>query len=378
MRVMKCLICWLVVGFGNLLSSDAFATLTETIGTRQSGNSEFDLRCPSNDGVILITSIEVTYGENGLQRVRLTCRKTDANGNWQEVSNGDPNILTMTNWGGATSSPGTAAMIACSDDKFVTSFNAYVVGPPQFSRLVRLRVVCSEVTFFGQSRPGTTESHEVGVGARPQLGNLGNWSDKTRRCPMASSANGIKGTFSSQAITVLGLRCIEPNRLTFAGLARTFRHSRCVNCHNHLQREDGVPLSVEEGGIVRYKHSSPLNASCNACHQIPGWRMPALDKNMSFLGHVSRLLCRKALDFNSTTEPRKVFEHLREDPLVLWAVGDGTVGDQTVGGDNFVRLPKAEPFDTEAWRKAVTAWENDLFHPTNPNPDTCSGDIGHL
>jgi hypothetical protein len=138
-------------------------------------------------------------------------------------------------------------------------------------------------------------------------------------------------------------------------LAPTFRHARCETCHavaaTNFQRVNDDPP-----GVLPASHPI-VNATtdCTACHTSallpptgtidPGWQSapPAFD----FRGQDDASLCNMASQEVSGHTP---FEHMTEDRLVLWAVGDGRVPFSATP------LPTAPPNDIEQWRALIQQW----------------------
>jgi hypothetical protein len=90
--------------------------------------------------------------------------------------------------------------------------------------------------------------------------------------------------------------------------------------------------------------------------------------DMRFDGKSDAQLCQLALN-----HPNK-FNHLRDDQLVLWAVGSGVVPElDQVTPQITKQLPKAPPFDIQTWKNGVTAWQRDVegATPSQANPDPC-------
>lgn len=147
-----------------------------------------------------------------------------------------------------------------------------------------------------------------------------------------------------------------PGRITFAELAPTFRHPRCVNCHavsaGGFTPGEGLPGSHPEVSPAMNAAQNPSDG-CGSCHtdQLtsfvgnidPGWRSPPPD--LDFDGRSNSQLCDMARQPISGHSP---LEHMTEDRLILWAVGVGRVP----GGV----LPTAPPNDIEAWRSLVELW----------------------
>ncbi|TVQ41681.1 MAG: hypothetical protein EA370_01405 [Wenzhouxiangella sp.] len=138
-------------------------------------------------------------------------------------------------------------------------------------------------------------------------------------------------------------------------LAPSFQHPRCMTCHA-VAATDFQRVNDDPPGVLPASHPV-VNAStnCVSCHTSallpptgtidPGWQSaPAA---MDFRGLDEAALCSMASQSVSGHSP---LEHMTEDRLVLWAVGDGRV---PFGNPD---LPTAPPHDIEAWRALVTEW----------------------
>ncbi len=113
-------------------------------------------------------------------------------------------------------------------------------------------------------------------------------------------------------------------------------HPRCMNCHTTV----GWPTQSDD----RHRHMfnvlrgadgrGPMGMKCTTCHQdknqvtanVPGakdWHMAPL--SMGWTGLTGSLLCKALLDpaKNGGRAGEKVIEHMRADPLVLWAWSPG-------------------------------------------------------
>ena len=122
----------------------------------------------------------------------------------------------------------------------------------------------------------------------------------------------------------------------FADVAKVLTHPRCMNCHTTT----GWPTVGDDS------HRHPFNVArgtddrgaaglhCATCHQdenqdtanIPGakdWHMASL--TMAWTGLSPGALCRALLDpkRNGGRTGDKVIDHMRADPLVLWAWAPG-------------------------------------------------------
>jgi len=137
-------------------------------------------------------------------------------------------------------------------------------------------------------------------------------------------------------------------------LAPTFRHPRCTTCHavaaTDFQRVNDTPP-----GVLPAAHPVVSAATdCTGCHSNailptegtidPGWQSAPIA--FDFRDRTDAELCAMASQPVSGHPP---LEHMSEDKLVLWAVGDGRL---PFGGT----LPTAPPNDIQAWRTRVQQW----------------------
>ena len=140
------------------------------------------------------------------------------------------------------------------------------------------------------------------------------------------------------ALTVVGVRADTPkppesaSTLAFRDMVKVLNHPRCMNCHTTVnwptQGDDqhrhtfNISRGADGGG--------PQGMRCTTCHQaknqdsmgIPGapnWHMAPLA--MGWTGLTPGALCRLLLDpaKNGGRSGAKVIDHLKADPLVLWA-----------------------------------------------------------
>ena len=138
-------------------------------------------------------------------------------------------------------------------------------------------------------------------------------------------------------------------------MAPTFQHPRCMTCHA-VEATNFQRVNDDPPGVLPASHPVvDASTNCTTCHSSsllpptgtidPGWQSaPAA---MDFRGLDEATLCSMASQPVSGHSP---LEHMTEDRLVLWAVGDGRVpfGNPV--------LPTAPPNDIEAWRALVTEW----------------------
>jgi hypothetical protein len=129
---------------------------------------------------------------------------------------------------------------------------------------------------------------------------------------------------------------------TFLGrrrdLGRTFLHPRCTTCHGFH-----VPNANGQNHINDGRAAQP----CSNCHTIPGWHAPpaSFDLASKSLGEI----CDFVKD-HVNNDPVLMANHLKGDPLILWAVGDAVLfGTLRPGG-------KAPPGDLDIWFDRIDRW----------------------
>jgi hypothetical protein len=192
------------------------------------------------------------------------------------------------------------------------------------------------------------------------IANCATYPEKGRRCGPSA--------FRS-------LSAPQPFAVSFsANLAPTLRHARCVNCHavraDNYQRDSA---SNPPGGLpsihplpppppppnpppANWSASLEASEACANCHSIdllpaegdinPGWHTPASTRD--FRNKTNDQLCQLARAFASPATSAR--EHLSEDKLILWAVGDGRVPGET-------KKLTAPPHSIQGWRLIVFMWE---------------------
>jgi hypothetical protein len=172
------------------------------------------------------------------------------------------------------------------------------------------------------------------------------------------------------------LNAPQPMAVSFsANLAPTFRHARCVNCH--AVRADNYQLdspSNPPGGLPSNHPVAPTasgiwtpalenSGACATCHITigresllpedgsinPGWHTPepGLAPGTDFRNKTDADLCVLAKRAVATAQNAQ--EHLSEDKLILWAVGDGRVPGGT-------RKLTAPPHSIQGWQLIVEMW----------------------
>lgn len=178
------------------------------------------------------------------------------------------------------------------------------------------------------------------------VGTCHNFSNKGRRC-------------TSRYTTWRTMRIAN-----FFGVAMApaFRHARCVNCHavvpdgfaNDPQTDGngGLPFGHFSANATMNNQSQQDGQGCRSCHRDnllptqgninPGWHAPS---GMDFRGKSDAQLCQMAKAFPSAGA---AFQHLNQDKLILWAVGDG----RTPGGPQ----PIAPPGSILNWQRLIYSW----------------------
>ncbi len=141
-------------------------------------------------------------------------------------------------------------------------------------------------------------------------------------------------------------------------LAVTFRHPRCVTCHA-VAATDFRRVNDEPPGVLPASHPI-VNAGtdCVACHTSallpgtgkidPGWQ--SAPAHLDFRNLDDATLCNMASQPVSGHGP---LDHMTQDRLVLWAVGDGRVPFGNPA------LPLAPPQDIPTWQQLVAEWVAD-------------------
>lgn len=122
----------------------------------------------------------------------------------------------------------------------------------------------------------------------------------------------------------------------FDPVARVLQHPRCLNCHmveRPFQKDTPVPHAQM---VVRGANGTgAATLQCAACHQdkntadgkVPGaphWHLAPV--SMAWEGLTRAQICRQLKDpvrNGNRKTPEQVIEHMRVDPLVLWAWSPG-------------------------------------------------------
>ena len=122
----------------------------------------------------------------------------------------------------------------------------------------------------------------------------------------------------------------------FDPVASVLTHPRCLNCHQDqrpAQTDASIPHLQQ---VIRGAHGTgAATMQCAACHQgqnsadgrVPGaahWHLAPL--SMSWQGKTRAQICNQIKDperNGGRKTPEQVIEHMRIDPLVLWAWNPG-------------------------------------------------------
>lgn len=128
----------------------------------------------------------------------------------------------------------------------------------------------------------------------------------------------------------------SPSVAAFREVAKVLNHPRCMNCHTTVAwPTQGDNRQRHTFNVVRGPDGfGPPGMRCTTCHQdknqdamnIPGaknWHMAPI--SMGWTGLSPAQLCKALLDptKNGGKTGEKVIEHMRSDPLVLWAWSPG-------------------------------------------------------
>jgi len=124
---------------------------------------------------------------------------------------------------------------------------------------------------------------------------------------------------------------------SFDPIASVLMHPRCINCHQDQSPRQGDARTVHQPLVVRgaNDHGAPT-LPCQSCHQttntaggfVPGvadWHLAPL--SMLWEGKTRTQICEQMKDPARNGGRRtgeQIIEHMKTDPLVLWAWNPGT------------------------------------------------------
>jgi hypothetical protein len=119
---------------------------------------------------------------------------------------------------------------------------------------------------------------------------------------------------------------------SFDPIASVLMHPRCINCHQDQSPRQGDARTLHRPLVVRGKdgHGAPTQP-CQTCHQamntadgfVPGvatWHLAPL--SMLWEGRSKQQICEQMKDparNGGRRTGKEVIEHMKTDPLVLWA-----------------------------------------------------------
>src|SRR5262249_34204187 len=118
----------------------------------------------------------------------------------------------------------------------------------------------------------------------------------------------------------------------FEPIASVVMHPRCINCHQDQSPRQTDLKVVHRPLVVRGKDGHGVAAQpCQTCHQatnsadgfvpgVAGWQLAPL--SMLWEGQTKAQICRQMKDpvrNGGRTTGTHVIEHMKTDPLVLWA-----------------------------------------------------------
>ncbi|HLB09343.1 MAG TPA: (2Fe-2S)-binding protein [Gemmatimonadaceae bacterium] len=142
----------------------------------------------------------------------------------------------------------------------------------------------------------------------------------------------------------------------FDPVASVVMHARCMNCHQDNSPRQTDAAILHQPLVVRGKdgHGAPTQ-QCQACHQatntadgfVPGvatWRLAPL--SMKWQGLTKTQICQEMKDparNGGRRSGKQVIEHMKSDPLVLWAWAPGA-------------HRTTPPLSHEEFVKALQAW----------------------
>jgi len=201
--------------------------------------------------------------------------------------------------------------------------------------------------------PAGTTSKTVAIPA--SMGNkiqwyvygCANFPGKGRRCSLGGQTRYVRVAAGTSA------------HVSFSTLAPTFKHSRCMTCHNFMN----TAISTANGTLGKHGSTGHFGssvdprhpgASCDLCHSAQvgngNWRVPSASQ--SFTNKTNDQLCALTKTLGSAAA---VKQHLKQDPRIVWAISSasGNVADS---------LGKAPPGDINQWNTMVDQWVDGGMH----------------
>ncbi len=146
-----------------------------------------------------------------------------------------------------------------------------------------------------------------------------------------------------------------PEPALFDPIAGVVMHPRCINCHQENSPRQTDQKILHRPLVVRGKDGRGAPAQqCQTCHQatntadgfVPGvaaWRLAPL--SMLWEGRTKKQICEQMKDPARNGGRRtgeEVIEHMKTDPLVLWAWTPGAARtDPPLSHEKFVEALEA-------------------------------------
>ena len=155
------------------------------------------------------------------------------------------------------------------------------------------------------------------------------------------------GAFSRSA------RAQALNAGSFDPIASVVMHPRCMNCHQEESPRQTDAAIRHQPPVVRGKdgHGDP-SLPCQTCHQTtntaggavpgaPNWHLAPL--SMKWEGLTKEQICEEMKDpaRNGGRTGKDVIEHMKVDPLVLWAWTPGGRTQPPLSHEKFVEALEA-------------------------------------
>jgi hypothetical protein len=192
-----------------------------------------------------------------------------------------------------------------------------------------------------------------------EIGRTLYWS--VRACEASASGNLVSGAQRLNCtnwITPRSLQIVSPTppppAITFnTHLLPVFQSERCMRCHEaYLNRPQ--PAWHTNGST-----SWPPAGSCVGCHSatragVAGWQGPA-NNAIEFRNRSPQQLCQMAK--TGTTSHPQWQQHLKEDPLILWAIATARV-PAPGSGTASQTLQRAFNGSTQQWINLINQWSD--------------------